>query len=190
MTKDALPPLDIPTFEVSVAVLPRTGFPLKLRPDERERERIATACGVDGFDTLEADLLLTRWRRDGVELRGDIRAIVRQHCVITLEELRTDLHEPVALTFLPQGSGLARRIEENSQELVLDPEGPDLPETFAGDTIDVWPVVVECLLLAIDPFPRAPGAELETVVSPEDTQEERESPFAVLKSLKTDAKSS
>ena len=179
------PQPDIPSFEVNVTTLPRAGFPLALRPDAAERERIARACGVEGFDLLEADLTLTRWRGDGVELRGEVHAIVRQECVVTLEPVTNEIREQLAVTFLPPDSKLARD-EEASQELVLDPEGPDIPESFSGEAIDVWPVVVECLILAIDPYPRAPGAELDSRYV--GGQEERESPFSVLKSAKIDKK--
>jgi uncharacterized metal-binding protein YceD (DUF177 family) len=192
----ATPPQpDIPSFNVHVAVLPRAGLPVELHADEDECARLANACGIEGFDKLEADLLVTRWRRDGVQLRGEIRAIACQQCVVTLEPLTTHLREPVSMTFLPHGSGLSRRGDESSGELILDPEGPDLPESFTGDTIDIWPVVVECLLLAIDPFPRAPDAELEGGVLEDAKGEEGEaegedSPFAALKALKSDAERS
>ncbi len=179
-----LPPPDIPSFEIDVAVLPNKGFPVELRAGEDERKRIAAACDVEGFDLLEADLLATRWRRDGVELRGEIRAVVRQQCVVTLESLVNELCEKVAMTFLPPGSEFARVSEAMSNELLIDPDGPDLPEIVENGVIDLWPVVVECLLLAIDPFPRAPGAALPET-EPEDEEDVRESPFAVLKDFKT-----
>lgn len=177
---------DIPSFKAHVAVLPGNGLPVALRPDEAERAQIASACGVRGFGRLEADLTLKRWRRDGVELRGEIRAIVLQDCVITLEPLENEIREEVLMTFLPENSRLSRRQDESTGELVLDPEGPDLPESFSGETIDLWPVVVECLVLAIDPFPRAPGAALDQGDIGQEAQSREESPFSALKALKKD----
>lgn len=182
MTKTNVAGVELPVCEINVGVLPKKGHPVELRAHEQDRERVARACGVEGFDILEADLVATRWRRDGVELKGEIRAVVRQSCVVSLAPLETKLLEPVAMTFLPEGSRMARRDDASNGELVLDPDGPDLPETFAGETIDLWPVVVESLLLAIDPFPRAPGAVLDTgMVDAEADEDERQSPFAALK---------
>lgn len=176
----------LPVYEVSVAVLPRAGFPVTLRPDAAQRARVAGACGVNRIDRLEADLTVARWRGDGVEIRGEIRAAVVQDCVITLEPVTQDICEPVDLTFLPEGSKLAKKAEKASEELVLDPDAPEMPETFSGETIDVWPVVVECLILAIDPFPRAPGATLDQryAGAAEEGDADRQSPFAVLGKLK------
>ena len=41
---------------------------------------------------------------------------------------------------------------------MLDADGPDSPETFSGDTIDVGALAEEFFGLAIDPYPRKPGA--------------------------------
>ncbi len=69
---------------------------------------------------------------------------------------------------------------------MLDPEGDDPPETFEGDSIDLWPFVLEMLVLALDPFPRAPDAQLPT--GPDEANEPEnagKSPFAVLQALKS-----
>jgi uncharacterized metal-binding protein YceD (DUF177 family) len=175
----------IPSFHVNVATLPGSGYPLKLRPDSREREALAKAAGVTALPVLEADLLLKRWRRDGVEVTGELRARAEQPCVVTLEPVFQDIVEPVRATFLPERSALSVPVHRQDRELVLDPEGDDPPETFEGDSIDVWPFVLEMLMLSLDPFPRAPGAEL----SPEDENPAEgpeiaeKSPFAVLRAL-------
>jgi uncharacterized metal-binding protein YceD (DUF177 family) len=176
----------IPSFAVNVATLPSSGYVLALRPDEREREALAKAAGVTALHKLEADIVLRRWRRDGVEIKGELRAQVEQPCVVTLEPVMQEIREPLRATFLPEHSALAVPVERHDRELVLDPEGDDPPETFAGDSIDVWPFIVEMLMLALDPFPRAPGAEFAT--SADDAAKEAEtaekSPFAVLRTLK------
>ena len=45
-------------------------------------------------------------------------------------------------------------------EVLLDADGPDRPETFAGDSIDAGALAEEFFALAIDPYPRKPGAAL------------------------------
>lgn len=176
----------IPSFHVNVATLPGSGYPLTLRPNLREREALANAAGVTALPSLEADLLFKRWRRDGVEVTGELRARAEQPCVVTLEPVFQDIAEPVRATFLPERSALAVPVHRQDREIVLDPEGDDPPETFEGDSIDVWPFVLEMLVLALDPFPRAPGAELpqKDENPPEEPENARESPFAVLRALK------
>jgi uncharacterized metal-binding protein YceD (DUF177 family) len=184
------PKLKIPSFSVNVATLPSSGYALSLRPNGQEREALAKAAGVTALHELEADIVLRRWRRDGVEIKGELRARAEQPCVVTLEPVFQDIREPLRATFLPEHSALAVPVERHDRELVLDPEGDDPPDTFEGDSIDVWPFILEMLMLAIDPFPRAPGAELAPAADDAGEQPEsaEESPFAVLRALKPEGK--
>ena len=86
------------------------------------------------------------------------------------------INEAFETILVPANSKLAA---PPSPEMVLDAEGDDPPETFEGDTIDLAEVWMEFLALAIDPFPRAPGAEL-----PETADDPKPSPFAALAALR------
>ena len=179
----------IPEFPVHVTVLPGSGFRARIRPDQAEMAMVAAACGVTAVHQLEADLLVRRWRRDGVEITGDIRASVEQPCVITLEPVLQHIDIRIKVLFVREDSRIARRQPVDTGELVLDPDGEDIPESFSGDTIDLWPVVVEWLGLEIDLFPKVAGAELPPELegngNGEDADDGRPpSPFAILKALK------
>jgi uncharacterized metal-binding protein YceD (DUF177 family) len=180
---------DFPVFEVVVTTLPSSGFPLKLHPDPSQRAAIAHAAGISDLSEFAADIVLKRWRRDGVEISGELNARIEQPCVVTLEPVEQEIREDFRFTFLPERSALAKPLSGPDREIVLDPEGDDPPELFSGDTIDVWPVVFEVFSLAIDPFPRKPGAELPAPGATHSGSPEGEtaSPFAALKALKRDA---
>ena len=66
--------------------------------------------------------------------------------------------------------------------MAIDPEAPDPPEVMDGTTIDIGALVEEIFVLAIDPYPRAPGAELPANGGVEPGSE-GESPFAVLREV-------
>lgn len=68
-------------------------------------------------------------------------------------------------------------------DLIIDAEGPDLPEPFEPPMLDIGAVAEEFFALALDPYPRAPGVAppSEKAVEP---AEERENPFAALKALR------
>jgi len=55
-------------------------------------------------------------------------------------------------------------------EVHLDAEGPDSPETFSGETIDVGALAEEFFGLAIDPYPRSEGASLAAAGEPDDPE--------------------
>lgn len=172
-----------PSFEVVVTTLPSSGFPARLRPGEAERAAVAAATGVDAFELLEADILVRRWRRDGVEISGEVRADLVQPCVVTLEPVRQSIREAFSSTFLPEGSKLSKPARHSGEELVLAFDGDDPPETFSGDAIDLWPVVAEWLNLAIDRFPRSSGAEFAEPTAAKEEDDARPSPFAALARL-------
>ena len=54
---------------------------------------------------------------------------------------------------------------------------------FSGDSIDIGEAVAETLALALDPFPRAPGAD-ERLRDAGVLDEGETGPFAILKALK------
>ena len=56
----------------------------------------------------------------------------------------------------------------------------DGPEPLAGGAVDLGAIATEFLILAIDPYPRKPGAVFE----PPDVGDDSDQPFAALAALK------
>ena len=184
---------DFPSFEVLVATLPANGYALKLRPDSKTCAHLAKAAGLSNISMLEADIVLKRWRRDGVELIGQLRADVEQPCIVTLEPVFQQINQHFSTKFIADGSSLSIPVGRVDRELVLDPEGEDPPESYSHDKIDVWPVVCEALFLAIEPFPRIYGARLPDDITgvlqdgePLGAATSGFSPFAVLEKINRD----
>ncbi|MCI5077099.1 DUF177 domain-containing protein [Oricola sp.] len=171
---------------VVVSVLPSAGFPVRIDADEKERAALAEAHGLDAVESFVADLEVKRWRKDGVRVVGTVHARVVQSCVVTLETVISDLDAPVDAVFLPEGSRMARPLDEDGA-LIVDPEGADIPEMFEGGVIDAGLVAEEFFELAIDPYPRAPGAAMEegTASQADGSEDEAsESPFSGLAALR------
>jgi hypothetical protein len=159
---------------VSVRRLPAKGLELELEADEAARAALAAAHGLLSVESFHADLTIRDWKRDGVSISGRVTARIVQACVTTLEPLTAVIDEPVDGVFLPSTSKLARFEPDPSGEVLLDPDGPDAPEVFEGDTIDVGAFAEECFAVAIDPYPRKPGA------SEQAWQDEAEPPLGPL----------
>ncbi len=173
----------MPVFQVRVANLPASGYAAAIRARPDELPALADACRVDCLESVEADLELTRWRSGGFEIAGEIRAVCVQPCVVTLEPVRQTIAQPAHARFVPETSALARLDRQSAAELVLDPQGEDIPETFSGDRIDLWPVVLEWLDLAIDRFPRTQDASIDPRYSTLLEAEADNAPFAALRHL-------
>ncbi|MFK7903154.1 MAG: DUF177 domain-containing protein [Nitratireductor sp.] len=177
-------------YEINVDVLPASGFSVKFEASEEECQKVAIEADLLEVKSLKVDLLFRRWRRDGIELKGRIYANVVQPCVITLEPVPSSFVEEVEHTFLPEGSKLAKPRLNEDGEMVLDPDGADIPDLFAGKKLDVWEIILEHLLLGLDPFPRSEGADLSKVAGKnvEVDAADKTSPFAQLSKLNLDKK--
>jgi uncharacterized metal-binding protein YceD (DUF177 family) len=137
-------------------------------------------------DSFGADLQIGRWKRDGVRIKGRVRANIVQSCVVTLDPVPSEIDESFEQIFVPENSKLARRPANDAGEMVLDPDGPDLPESFTGDTIDAGEVVTEFAALAIDPYPRKEGIEFADHIEDTGENDKKPSAFAALKDWKKD----
>jgi uncharacterized metal-binding protein YceD (DUF177 family) len=174
----ASPPGSIPHM-VSVARLPQNGMPLKLTANEKERLALAKTHDLVSVHSFKADLLIKKWRKDGVKITGHVAADITQNCVITLEPLDARIEHEIDAVFVQEGSKLARPPLSDDGEMIIDYDGADIPETFSGDAIDVGALAEEFFGLAIDPYPRKSGAVLSAALEVEkDTP--KPSPFAKL----------
>ncbi len=109
-----------------------------------------------------------RLRRIGgvIAAEGQLRARLTQVCVVTLDEFEQGVSEDFTVHFVPAG-------EEDEDP---DPDAVDqIP--YAGNAIDLGETAVEQLALALDPYPRKPGAEL---ADPDEA--DAANPFAALAS--------
>lgn len=169
---------------VVVSVLPTAGYPVRIEANEAERAALAEAHGLLAVDAFVADLDVKRWRKDGVRIQGAVNARIVQECIVTLEPVPADLDIAIDAVFVPEGSRLARPLDDDGA-LIVDAEGPDIPEIFEGGEIDAGAVAEEFFELAIDPYPRAPGAELDEIDDENDDGDGgEENPFAKLAGLR------
>jgi uncharacterized metal-binding protein YceD (DUF177 family) len=180
--QDAKPPFSYPVKVGHVSANPVT---VHVEAGPTELEGLAQLWKVRAVRSLKADMQIARWKKDGVRIRGRVEAEIEQSCVVTLEPVMSKIDEQVEQVFVPEGSKLARIILSDTAELVLDPEGPDAPETFTGDTIDAGEVVAEAVALAIDPYPRKAGVGFEDHIEADAAEQGASpSPFAALKDWK------
>ncbi|EHM02995.1 hypothetical protein HMPREF9946_00596 [Acetobacteraceae bacterium AT-5844] len=148
----------------------------ELEANEAERAALAARFGILAIDRLTVSLRMRQEPGGSVRVRGLMKAEVVQACVVTLEPVRQQVEEAVDLRFLPAGA-----------EPEDDPDGPDEIPT-ENDILELGEAVAEQLALALDPYPRAPGAQLEENYSVGEAEPEspepRRNPFLGLAALK------
>lgn len=148
------------SFPVNVARLPQKGLPVVIEADASQRAALAEAHGLTSVESYRADLLVTKWKRNGVKVSGRVEAEITQACIVTLEPVQSKIDEDVDAVLLPEDSKLGREGFHVGGEILLDAEGPDSPETFSGDTIDVGALAEEFFGLGVNPYPRKAGAAI------------------------------
>ncbi|WP_419896614.1 YceD family protein [Roseomonas sp. USHLN139] len=136
---------------------------------------LAKRFDIPAIHAFSVELQLEHERGGTIRCRGQLKAQVVQSCVVTLEPVEQAVEEAVDLRILPPG-----------RDATDDPEGPDEIETERG-SIELGEPLAEQLSLALDPYPRAPGAVLpEADLDDEEDAAAAEAParpnpFAVLK---------
>ena len=142
--------------------------------------KIAAWAGVPAVETFGAEVHLTRKSATRFSLDAELVADIVQECVVTLDPVRTHIERPVHREL-----HLVEPMRLKAHEVVPLTAGAgddDVPEEIETLHYDIAAPLLEELLLAIDPYPRAPGVAF---VTQEDAAADKpESPFAVLKALK------
>jgi uncharacterized metal-binding protein YceD (DUF177 family) len=143
------------------------GLDLTIEANPAECAALAVRMNLPGLSVLSCAFHLIREGHDVVLGRGILRAQVTQTCVVSLEDFGSGLEEVFQVRFVPSG-------EETDD---IDPEADDeIP--FEGNLIDLGEAAAEQLGLALDPYPRIPGVEMQAT---DDNPEPH--PFAALRRL-------
>ena len=123
---------------------------------------------IPAVQSLTCAFHLRRESDSVVVAHGRLQAHVVQTCIVSAEDFETTVDDAFRLRFVPSG-------EESDDP---DPESDDeIP--YEGDTLDLGEAAADQLALALDPYPRMPGAEL-----PEPDTEDQAHPFSALTRLR------
>ncbi len=160
------------SFEVNVARLPKKGMPVVIEATETERAELAKAHDLVSVDKFRAELTVSAWKRNGVSVEGSVVADIVQSCVVTLEPVVATVDEAISAVFLPEDSKLGRESFNLGGEILIDLDGPDSPELFSGDRIDVGALAEEFFGVGIDPYPRKAGTGMPSAPKAQDEPEE------------------
>ena len=136
---------------------------------------LARRFGLASLESLTATLRIARLRDGLFRVRGELTADVVQSCVVTLAPLPARIRESFTLNY-------ARRAADEEGVVVVSHEDGESPEPLLDERIDLGEAVAQQLALALDPYPRAPGARIEAVLPAEAEITAR--PFAALSALK------
>jgi len=170
-------------IDINADSLGPTPSHVNFRADAAACMALAVYLKVDSVENFRAELIITRWRKHGAKVQGTVSADIVQQCVVTLAPVHSKVTETADARFLPVA--MLEKASSDGPEVVVDPLADDPPEPFVGRTVHLGPLVLEYLALGIEPYPRAPGAELPVSLIPVNPQnEKRANPFQALAQLR------
>jgi len=134
--------------------VPPNGTVVRLRASAEECRALAARFELVALERLEGEARVTPTDpRTTMLVTGRLEADVVQSCVVTFE--------PVAATVVAEFDRLFSEEvpEEALDEVEIDAEA-ELPEPVVDGRLDLGEILAQELSLALDPYPRSPGADL------------------------------
>lgn len=158
--------------------LSQAGDEVTIAPTQEELVRIAAWADLERIETMNMRIELEKISPTRFAYSAHLVADIVQSCVVTLEPVRSHVDRTFErdLVLTPPSGQVARQIEIDVT--AVDEDGR---EEIASLRYDLAVPVLEELVLAIDPYPRAPGVAFE---APQDDADSPVHPFAALKQLK------
>lgn len=169
-------PLD---WVVDVNAVPAKGMVWQAAATPEQRAAIVSALDLSAVSSLSVAGRIDPVPGGTYRLKARLTAHVLQTCVVTLEPVATIVDEPLRIEF--------RDVEAFEADLA---QAPDIEAEYDVEPIidgglDCGRVVFEQFAAALDPYPRAPGAEIGSVeAAPRGAVTKPTNPFAALAKLK------
>jgi uncharacterized metal-binding protein YceD (DUF177 family) len=137
---------------------------------------LARRFGLVAIDRLAAQVRLRRERaRTVLRLSGHLVAEVTQTCIVTLAPVHNRIAEDFTVLYgdMPDAAAVD-----------MEPDADDALEPWPAGPLDIGEAVAQELSLALDPYPRAPGAALDPGPDQPGAVSSKVNPFAELAKLR------
>lgn len=155
---------------LAVDKIPAGGMVEDIVASPAERKAVAARFGLLDMSKLEAHLDIDHAEGHMIAVTGTMTAEVVQQCVVTLDPVPAHIDDAIDIVFAPAGlleAGANPPHSESSDE--------EAPEPIVNGKIDLGELVAQHLAVALNPYPRKPGAELP-VMNAGKTDEGADSP--------------
>ena len=142
----------------------------------QELSEIKARLGVRKILSLALDAQLQRTIiGDTYQVSGNIKLIAERSCIVTLE----NFIETTEGVFDEYFTTSPEQATDQSEQLLIDP-AEDEVTLLEQDSIDIGELALQHLVLALNPYPRAPDAPL---AAGDETTAKTQRPFAGLDAL-------
>jgi hypothetical protein len=161
--------------------VPEEGLDLTINADVDERQALADFDEIPAIGRMEAEFHIARRPRGNFNVSGEVRALVTQTCVVSLEPFDSEIVEAIDVDFAPasEGQSTPSAAAGPTEADFEGSDGADPPDPIIDGRIDLGALASEFFALGLDPYPRKPGMEFR----PAEVAENPMSPFDVLKKI-------
>jgi uncharacterized metal-binding protein YceD (DUF177 family) len=152
--------------------------PVQIRHEAsgQELSEIKTRLGISKIFSLALDAQLQRTIiGDIYQVSGNIKLIAERSCIVTLE----NFIETTEGVFDEYFTTSPEQATDQSEQLLIDP-AEDEVTLLEQDSIDIGELALQHLVLALNPYPRAPDAPL---AAGDEGISKKQRPFAGLDAL-------
>lgn len=160
--------------------LSEAGYETSFDLGRPELAALAEWADVVAVNSFHATVSMKRLSPSRFAYAARLEAQIVQNCTVSLEPISSNISMDFARTLHLVAQ--ARKTADFSGELSPAAGDEDVPEEIDSPRFDLAAPLLEEFVLAIDPYPRAPGVSLEL---PAEDDAKPENPFAVLKGLKS-----
>ncbi|HSZ11243.1 MAG TPA: hypothetical protein VK759_03660 [Rhizomicrobium sp.] len=168
-----------------LAMLSQAGAEIAITPQADDLVRLAEWADVEAIAKFDATVNLKKLSPTRFAYTARFTADIVQACVVTLEPVTSHLEKEFMRELHLVSVRASARFAAIGADLDVTSTADESPEEIESPRYDVAGPVLEEFVLAIDPYPRREGIEF---AEPKTQEPKPESPFAVLKELKTGAK--
>jgi hypothetical protein len=174
---DAPPPLSR-SFDLNR--LSEAGYETTIEAGPEDRGKLAEWADVIAVNRFVGSIVMHRLSSNRFAYEAHLEADIEQACAVSLEPVFSNIAMDFTreLHLVPH----VKKVIDISGELSSAAGDDAVPEEIDSPRYDIAAPLLEEFLLAIDPYPKAQGANLDL---PDDAAAKPENPFAVLKGLKT-----
>jgi uncharacterized metal-binding protein YceD (DUF177 family) len=170
---------------LDLAAIPAAPIERAITAAAAELAAVAAAYAIPEVHALSAVLTVGREPGGVIRVKGRVAAEIVQACVVSLVPVPQVIDEAIDMRLAEATPRPGSEATRPGAEVMIDPAEPDPPDIVSGPAIDLGAIAVEHFLLAVDPYPRAPGAELPAEAADPSPMTDA-SPFAALARLRGD----
>jgi len=145
------PPL---THVVPVMEISSKGREVNIVATEQELTNIADALSLVLVSSLSAHFLISKGTGGLLSVRGHLNANVVQTCGVSLKPVEEHIDTDIALCF-------TLHPETESDEISIKVEDDDPPDPIVDGCIEFGGIILEHLILNLNPYPRDPNMEFD-----------------------------